>query len=137
MKKTVLLFMAMFLLLGTSSVMATQITKDTTESVSPSIGVTVYRSCAYATIEKDEYENVEIEITAADFRDKWEGVKIIVTSLDTGEKIYSRHFSKSYLYGFSDKSIVVGKGNILTQVTIWKSSLTGHWLAEIKEKGIY
>ena len=31
----------------------------------------------------------------------------------TGKKLYSKRFSKSYLYAFSDGTIQVGKGNAL------------------------
>ncbi|MBQ9312060.1 MAG: hypothetical protein IJ213_03340 [Bacteroidales bacterium] len=107
------------------------------ESARPSTGVTVYRECDIAYIERDTVYDVLIELTAADYRDSWNGVKIVVSNIKTGKKLYQYHFPKSYLYGYSDKSIQVGKGNILTQVTIFRSSWTGEWIARIKEKGIY
>lgn len=51
----------------------------------------------------------------------------------TGKKLYSKRFSKSYLYTFSDGTIQVGKGNALTQLTLFKSKEYSVWLMEIRK----
>ena len=51
----------------------------------------------------------------------------------TGKKLYSKRFSKSYLYAFSDGTIQVGKGNALTQLTLFKSKEYSVWLMEIRK----
>lgn len=52
-------------------------------------------------------------------------------------KTYSKRFSKSYLYAFSDGTIQVGKGNALTQITLFKSKEYSVWLMGIRKNGIY
>ena len=105
------------------------------ESVKPTYGVELDREVALAVIEKVNYEDVIVELKSSDFLD--DGVKITVKDAKTGKKIYKKNFKKSYLYAFSDGTIVVGKGNALTQVILQKSEKHDVWLAEIREKGIY
>lgn len=109
------------------------------ESAKPSFGVKIERDVDLALIEGKTYSNVIVEIDAASISDMFkEGVKITVKDGENPKKkIYKKRFSKSYLYGFSDGTIEVGKGNVLTQLTLFKSKDTGSWLMEIKEKGIY
>ncbi len=107
------------------------------ESVKPTFGVTMEREVAFAQIEKKYYANVVVELKAADIGDYFvEGVKVIVKDGSTGERVYRKRFSKSYLYGFSDGTIQVGKGNALTQISLYKTD-DGTWQMIIKEKGIY
>ena len=107
------------------------------EKAKPTFGVKVERNVDFAIIEGEAYQNVVVEFNAAAIDDIFkEGVKITVKD-SNGKKIFKKRFSNSYLYGFSDGAIQVGKGNVLTQVILSKSSLTGKWSMEIKEKGIY
>ena len=53
------------------------------------------------------------------------------------KKLYNKRFPKSYLYAFSDGTIQVGKGNALTQLTLFKSKEFNVWLMEIRKNGIY
>ena len=109
------------------------------ESAKPSFGVKLERNVDLAVIEGKTYYNVIVELDAASIEDMFkEGVKVTVKDGENPKKkIYKKRFSKSYLYGFSDGTIQVGKGNVLTQLTLFKSKDTGNWLMEIKEKGIY
>lgn len=108
-----------------------------TESAKPTFGVELERKVAFAVIENDSYEDVVVELKAADLVSLLDGVKVTVKYAKTGKKIYKKRFSKSYLYGFSNGTIQVGKGNTLTQVVITKSTYNGEWIMELKEKGIY
>lgn len=108
-----------------------------TESAEPTFGVELERKVAFAVIENDSYKDVVVELKAADLVSILDGVKVTVKNAKTGKKIYKKRFSKSYLYGFSNGTIQVGKGNTLTQVVITKSTYNGKWIMEIKEKGIY
>ena len=107
------------------------------ESAKPTFGVTLERECSAIMIEKTIYHNVAIELKAADISDLFTyGVKVTVTD-ENGKKIYKKRFSKSYLYVFpTSKTIQVGKGNAITQVSLYKNK-GGEWEAIIKEKGIY
>lgn len=106
------------------------------ESAKTTFGVTLERECSDIMIEKTIYHNVAIELKAADIIDLFtDGVKVTVTD-ENGKKIYKKRFSKSYLYVFPSKTIQVGKGNAITQVSLYKNK-GGEWEAIIKEKGIY
>ncbi|WP_455762051.1 hypothetical protein [Phocaeicola coprophilus] len=108
------------------------------ESAKPTFGVKLDREVAYAIIEKETHKDVIVELKSAEFGDLFvEGVKIIVKDAKTGKKIYNKRFSKSYLYAFSDGTIQVGKGNALTQLTLYKSKEYNVWLMEIRKNGIY
>lgn len=108
------------------------------ESAKPTFGVKLDREVAIAKIEKETYQDVIVELKSADLGDLFtEGVKIIVKDAKTGKKLYSKRFSKSYLYAFSDGTIQVGKGNALTQLTLFKSKEYNVWLMEIRKNGIY
>jgi hypothetical protein len=110
---------------------------DDTESARPTFGVKIERNVDIAIIEGETYLNVVVEFNAAAIDDIFkEGVKITVKD-SNGKKIYKKRFSNSYLYGFSSGAIQVGKGNVLTQVILCKSSSTGKWCMELREKGIY
>lgn len=117
------------------------ITKAQSESVMPTYGVTIEREAAFAIIEKKEFNNVIVEIKAASIDDLFvEGVRIFVKDADSNKTIFKKRFSKSFLYGFSDGTIQVGKGNVLTQLYLFKKETLGgnpKWLLQIKEKGIY
>ena len=108
------------------------------ETVSPTFGVELDRELVYANIEGEDYQNVVVEIKAADLGDIFErGVRVIVKDAKTGKRIYKKRFSKSYLYAFSDGSLVVGKGNALTQLVLYKANIYGEYRMRIREKGIY
>ena len=93
---------------------------------------------AVAKIEKEPYQDVIVELRSADLGDLFtEGVKIIVKDAKTGKKLYSKRFSKLNLYAFSDGTIQLGKGNALTQLTLFKSKEYSVWLMEIRKNGIY
>ena len=107
------------------------------ESVKPTYGVELDREVGYAIIEGELYEDVVVELKSADIGSLVSGVKITVKDAKTGNKIYKKRFSKSRLYGFSNGSIEVGKGNALTQLMLFKSDKDGTWILCIREKGIY
>ena len=105
------------------------------ESVKPTQGVTIEREVSFANINNKEYSNIIVEIKAAELGDAFaDGVRVIIRD-STGKRIYRKRFPKSYLYAFSDGTIQVGKGNALTQLSLYKSN--GRWLMNLKEKGIY
>ncbi|WP_311551587.1 hypothetical protein [Prevotella pallens] len=127
-------FLMMFLVCISVCSIAQDYTKS--ESAKPTFGVTLERECSDIMIEKTIYHNVAIELKAADIGDLFtDGVKVTVTD-ENGKKIYKKRFSKSYLYVFPSKTIQVGKGNAITQVSLYKNK-GGEWEAIIKEKGIY
>jgi len=129
MKKVIIIFLVFFY----ASVSFAQ-----SESAKPTFGVKLDREVAVAKIEKETYQDVIVELRSADLGDLFtEGVKIIVKDAKTGKKLYSKRFSKSYLYAFSDGTIQVGKGNALTQLTLFKSKEYSVWLMEIRKNGIY
>lgn len=129
MKRSVLIFALLF---------SAIISFAQTESAKPTFGVTLEREVAFAIIEKEHYFDVVVELKAAQFADMFvTGVKVSVKNAKTGKKIYKKRFSKSYLYAFSGGTIQVGKGNALTQLFLSKSTESGEWLMQIKEKGIY
>ena len=107
-------------------------------SISPTFGVELDREVDYAIIEGELYENVVVEIKAADLRDMFErGVRVIVKDAKTGKRIYKKRFSKSYLYAYHNAmGFMVGKGNAITQVFIGRKD-NGEWLMIIREKGVY
>ena len=106
------------------------------EKAKPTFGVKLERVVSIAFIEDKTYEDVTVEIDAASIDDIFhDGVKITVKDINK-KNIYKKRFSKSYLYGFSDNTLQVGKGNVLTQVIIYKNSY-GIWVMKLKEKGIY
>lgn len=129
MKKVIIIFLVFFYAI---------VSFAQSESAKPTFGVKLDREVALAKIEKETYQDVIVELRSADLGDLFtEGVKIIVKDAKTGEKLYSKRFSKSYLYAFSDGTIQVGKGNALTQLTLFKSKEYGVWLMEIRKNGIY
>lgn len=107
------------------------------EEASPTFGIKLDREVVMAIIEGKTYENVTIELKAAKLGHVPSGVKIIARDTKSGKKIYKKRFPNSFLYGFSDGSIVVGKGNVLAQVIILKDKAYHVWIAEIRGKGIY
>ena len=129
MRKTVVTFL--FLLMTITSFAQS-------ETAKPTFGVELDREVAVAIIEKETYKDVIVELKSAEFNDFFvEGVKVTVKDAKTGKKIYKKRFSKSYLYGFSDGSIQVGKGNTLTQLALQKSKELNIWVMQIRAKGIY
>lgn len=129
MKNTI----AVFLFLLSSIVAFAQ-----TESAKPTFGVELDREVSLAKIEKEFYTDVIVELKSADIDDLFvEGVKVTVKDAKTGEKIYKKRFSRSYLYAFSNGTIEVGKGNALTQLILYKFEERDTWFLEIREKGIY
>jgi len=112
--------------------------KKEEETAKPTYGVKVERKIDFLLLNGVEYENVMVELDAADI-DSWtsSGVKVTIRDGYTNKKIYKERFSKSYLYAFSNGSIQVGKGYALLQVLIVKTEDTGKWVMELREKGIY
>ncbi|MBQ8050817.1 MAG: hypothetical protein IJ197_04495 [Bacteroidaceae bacterium] len=107
------------------------------ESAKPTFGVTVEREIAFAIVEEIPCSDVIVELKSSQFTALSTWVKVTIRDAHTGKKLYKKRFNGSYLYGFSSGDIVVGKGNILTQVAIYKFKDTGRWGLQIKEKGIY
>ena len=107
------------------------------ESVKPSYGVKTERPVAIALINGKTYYDVTVELSSAEFIGMFvEGVKVTVRDED-GKKIYKKRFSKSLLYAFSDGTIQIGKGNAVTNMTLYKDSDTRKWYMVLREKGIY
>lgn len=106
------------------------------ESVKPTFGVELDREVAIAIIEKETYKDVVVELKSAGLESFFvDGVKVTVKDAKTGERLYKKRFSKSFLYAFSDGTIQVGKGNALTQLILYKSYDV--WYLKIRKKGIY
>ena len=99
------------------------------ESVRPTFDVELDRRVFRAKIEDKIYFDVVVKLKAS------VGVKVIVKDAKTGKKVYKKRFLNSYLYGFSDGTILVGKGNVLTQLILQK--LNDVWVMEIRKGGIY
>lgn len=107
------------------------------ESVRPTYGIDLERRVSIAEIDGNPYRDVTVEIKAAEITDVFvEGVKVIVRDRDN-KKVYKKRFSKSRLYAFSDGTIQIGKGNALTNMSIFKDKVTGDWCMILREKGIY
>lgn len=107
------------------------------ESVKPSYGVKTERPVAIALINGKKYYDVTVELSSAEITDMFvEGVKVTVKD-EKGKKIYKKRFSKSLLYAFSNGTIEIGKGNAVTNMTLYKDSDTRKWYMELREKGIY
>ena len=127
MKKLLVLFVFVFSIISAFA---------QSESVKPTFGVNLERVVSYASINGETHTNLTVELRAAELGDPFvEGVRVIVTDNETGKKIYEKRFWKSYLYAFSDGTIEVGKGNALTQISLYKSK--GDWIMNLREKGIY
>lgn len=104
------------------------------ESVKPTFGVELDRRVFRAKIEDKIYFDVVVKLKASSLSALSSYVKIVVKDTKTGKHIYKKRFN-SYLYGFSDGTIVVGKGNVLTQLILQK--LNDVWILEIRKGGIY
>ncbi len=131
MKKAVIIFLFFLCAIVTFA-------QSEAETVKPTFGVELDREVAAARIENEDYQNLVVELKAADFGDIFTlGVRVIVRDAKTGKRIYKKRFSKSYLYAFSDGSLVVGKGNALTQLVLYKANIYGEYRMRIREKGIY
>lgn len=94
MKKVIIIFLVFFYAI---------ISFTQSESAKPTFGVKLEldREVAVAKIEKETYQDVIVELRSADLGDLFtEGVKIIVKDAKNREKLYSKRFSKSYLYTF-------------------------------------
>ncbi|MBR4773830.1 MAG: hypothetical protein IK010_05300 [Bacteroidales bacterium] len=109
------------------------------ESVKPTLGVSFDRPVANAIIEGQFYQNVIVEVTAADYNDGWKGVVVVVRDSASRKKILKKRLPKSYLYAFSEGTISIGKGNALTQMLLFKHEEYGkkEWWMEFREKGLY
>ena len=107
------------------------------ESANHALGIKLDRPIAYTRIEGFLYTDVTVEIHSADYNDTWKGVKIKVIDNKTRKIIYSRHWKNSYLYGYSNAAIQIGRGNALVQVCIHYDEDIKGWLMVIREKGIY
>ena len=107
------------------------------ESAKPSFGIDMDRPVYAASINGRTYYDVVVIINAASLGDPWvSGVKVTVKDKN-GKKIFKKRFSNSYLYGFSDGTIYIGKGNVLTNLKIYRNSLIGKWCMEMRENGIF
>ena len=103
--------------------------------ISPSFDVTLEREIDFAAIEDKVYTNIIVEINSAK---TGAGVKVTIKDASNPNTvIYKKNYSKSYLYGDSDGSIIIAQGNILVQLVILKDPERKEWKMQIKEKGIY
>lgn len=130
MKKVIIIFLVFFYAI---------ISFTQSESAKPTFGVKLDREVAVAKIEKETYQDVIVELRSADLGDLFtEGVKIIVKDAKNREKLYSKRFSKSYLYTFFRWYYSSRKRKCITQLTLFKSKEYSVWLMEIRKKnGIY
>ena len=107
------------------------------ESVTPTLNIGISRQISYANINGNSYDDVEVYIKS--FYDFWTGttpiVKIKVTSIETGEILYKKRFSNTYLYIFRDGQIQIGRKN-LDKIIISKPSFSNRWNMRINEGGI-
>lgn len=128
---------------------------DKREVVHPTYGADFERIIAIADINGERYQNVTVQIQAADrggdenfWRDdivipSLKGVKVIVRN-DKGRKIFKKRFSKACLYVFSSGTMQIGignqEGNGVDYVSIHKTH-SGYsskkWYMIIEEKGIF
>ena len=65
------------------------------ESVKPTFGVSFDRPVAVAIIEGQLYQNVIIEVEAADYTDSWKGVVIVIRDSVSRKKIVKKRLPKS------------------------------------------
>ncbi|MBO4282314.1 MAG: hypothetical protein J5873_03880 [Bacteroidales bacterium] len=109
------------------------------ETVSPTYDIRMERIVAAVRIEDQVYQNtaLEIEVEKSDkYAKQYKGITLTVRDTATGKKIFRKHFSKSYLYGFADKTLHIGVDNTLLQMLVAKTA-DGQWVAEIRKEGIY
>lgn len=102
--------------------------------------VKIQRRVDFALINDKIYNNVIVEFDAAPKFDLFKkGVKVTVKDVDnSNQTIFKKRFSKAYLYGgISDNfsQIVVGKGEILFYVILYRSLEDNHTIMTIKEDG--
>ncbi|MCM1518429.1 MAG: hypothetical protein NC117_07295 [Pseudoflavonifractor sp.] len=115
---------------GKVSILLMQLSDD--ERVKPTFDVELERKVSDVIIGDDSLSgNYIVTLKAGENK----GVRVKVRNTATGLTAYRKNFSKSFLYGLSDNALLVGKGDILTQVIVWKEN--GKWVVMIKEKGIY
>ena len=134
MKKHILtILLALFSIISFANPQADD---DDPEISAPSYGIEFDRKVAWAIIEGKEYENVIVDIKVADIGDVLTGVRVVVKDVDTDKIIYKKRFSRSYLYGFSGGRIAIGRGNILTQMRLYRNEETGSWVMELRKKGL-
>ena len=133
MKKLVL-----FLVMLTISIVsfAQNSEKETTK---PIFDTEIVRKVTVLDIEGKCYGNVIVTFKyyKPDFvwTDKYK-VKVTVTD-SSGKKLWNKTFKNSYLYVFSSGQIQVGKPNF-DQIVIYKSSASGNWIGQVREKeGIF
>lgn len=106
-----------------------------TDSVKPTFDVFFDRPVVLAEIEGRYYENVIVEVRVSENRSNYWGVSVTVWDSAHKKRImYSR--PKAYLYGFSDGTIIIGKGNVVNYMFMFKNE-EGKWLMKFREKGLY
>ena len=109
------------------------------EKALPTYGIKLDRPIYEAEIEGSIYHNVIVVLEVDDWAtgqsfSYYDGVKIKIK--DSGEnKIYEKRFNKSYLYGFSDGTLQVGKGMALCQAILFKKDDV--WHLKVREMGLY
>ncbi len=111
------------------------------KGIKPIYGLKIERETSFTIIEQAEYSDKTfiVELDAADFEDIFkEGVKVTVKDKNTNKKIYKKRFSKSYLYYDPEFDLyIVGKGDALWQVMLFRNKDSKEWMIKISEKGIY
>lgn len=108
------------------------------ESVKPTFGVKLDREVVFAKIEKETFQDVIVELKSADLGDLFtEGVKVIVKDAKTGKNCIASVFPSHIFMHFPMVLFKWGKGNALTQLTLFKSKEYDAWFMEIRKNGIY
>jgi len=107
------------------------------ETMKPQWGLEIERVCETANIDGEWYENVIVTLKSADLGNIFtEGVKVTVRDGYTKKKIYSKRFSKGFLYYSTLYNyFMVGRGNALEYAYLTKKD--DDWIFKLMEKGIY
>ena len=107
------------------------------ETMKPKWGLEIERVCETANIDGEWYVNVIVTLKSADMGDIFtEGVKVTVRDKYTKKKIYSKRFSKGFLYYSTRYNyFMVGRGNALDYAYLIKDN--DNWIFKLMEKGIY
>lgn len=106
------------------------------ESVKPTFDVSFDRPVAIAEIEGKNYENVIVKLNVSANTRYYNGVYVTVKDPVSRKIILNKSLRKAYLYGFSDGTITVGKGNVVDYMVLYKKE-EGKWIMRFREKGLY
>lgn len=109
------------------------ISAEEPEYANPSYGVKVERKAAIAIIDDSTYYEVTATISSSRIKDEILRSATVVVKNKEGKKIYKKRFGDNMLYGFSDGTLQIGKGNVLVHLVLKK--IDGVWSLLISSKG--